>query len=39
MLNQQLSDELPKPIIRKCKRRGVYSSFKDNIWEADFAHM
>ena len=27
----QLADELHKPIIRKFKRRKVYSSFKDNI--------
>ena len=30
--NQQLAKELHKPIIRKFKRRKVYSSFKDNIW-------
>ena len=29
--NQQLADELHKPIIRKFKIRKVYSSFKDNI--------
>ena len=29
MSNQQLSDELHKPIIRKFKKRKVYSSFKD----------
>ena len=29
--NQQLADELHKPIIRKFKRRKVYSSFKENI--------
>ena len=32
MPNQQLADELHKLIIRKFKRRKVYSSFKDNIW-------
>ena len=32
MPNQQLPNELPKPIIRKFKKRKVYSSFKDNIW-------
>ena len=37
--NQQLTDELRKPIIRKCKRRKVYSSFKDNIWGVDLADM
>ena len=28
--NQQLANELHKPIIRKFQRRTVYSSFKDN---------
>ena len=36
---QQLSEELHKSIIRKFKKRGVYSSFKDNIWGADLADM
>ena len=31
MSNQQLADELHKPIIRKFKKRKVYLSFKDNI--------
>ena len=39
MQNQQLADELHKPIIRKFKRRRVYSSFEDNIWSVDLAHM
>ena len=39
MQNQQLTDELHKPIIRKFKRRRVYSSFEDNIWSVDLAHM
>ena len=33
--NQQLANELHKLIIRKCKKRKVYSSFKDNIWDVD----
>ena len=37
--NQQLADELHKPIIRKFKRTRVYSSFKDNIWGVDLADM
>ena len=37
--NQQLANELHKPIIRKFKKRKVYSSFKDNIWGVDLAHM
>ena len=30
--NEQLAEELHKPIIRKFKKRKVYSAFKDNIW-------
>ena len=37
--NQQLAEELHKPIIKNCKKRKVYSSFKDNIWGADLADM
>ena len=37
--NQQLAEELHKPIIRKFKKRKVYSTFKDNIWGADLADM
>ena len=35
----QLANELHKPIIRKFKKRKVYSGFKDNIWGADLADM
>ena len=37
--NQQLADELHKPIIRKFKRRKIYSSLKDNIWGVDLADV
>ena len=37
--NYQLANELHKPIIKKCKKRKVYSSFKDNIWRVDLADM
>ena len=37
--NEQLTDELHKPIIRKFRKRKVYSAFKDNIWAADLANM
>ena len=37
--NYQLANELHKPIIRKLKKRKVYSSFKDNIWDVDLADM
>ena len=39
MPDQQLVNELHKPIIKKIKRRKVYSSFKYNIWGADLADM
>ena len=39
MSNQQLTNELLKPVIRKLEKRKVYSSFKDNIWGADLADM
>ena len=34
-----LADELHKPIIRKFKKRKLYSQFKDNIWRVDLADM
>ena len=37
--NYQLADELHKPIIRKLKKRKVYSSFRDNICGVDLADM
>ena len=37
--NEQLAKELHKPIIRKLKKRKVYSGFKDNIWGDDLADM
>ena len=39
LLNSQLANEFHKPIIRKFKKRKVYSSFKDNIWGVDLADM
>ena len=30
--DQQLAEELHKPIIRKFKKRKVHSTFMDNIW-------
>ena len=35
--NYQLANELYKPIIRKLKKRKVYSSFRDDIWGVDYA--
>ena len=37
--NMQLADELHKPIIRRFKKRKMYSSFGDNIWGVDLADM
>ena len=37
--NEQLAEELHKPIIIKFKKRKVYSAFKDNIWAVDLANM
>ena len=39
LATQKLPEELNKPIIRKVKRRTVYSRFKCNIWGADLADM
>ena len=38
-VNEQLAEELHKPVIKKFKRRKVYARFKDNIWAADLAEM
>ena len=37
--NQQLAEEIHKPIIRKSKKRKVHAAFKDNIWGDDLADM
>ena len=37
--NKKLAEELHKPIIKKLKKRTVYSGFKDNIWGADLADI
>ena len=37
--NQQLAEELYKPIIKKFGKRNVHAAFKDNIWGADSADM
>ena len=39
MSDQQLAEELCKPIIRKLKNRKVQSLFIYNIWHADLADM
>ena len=37
--NEQLAEELHKPIIRISEKRKVLQSFKDNIWGTDLADM
>ena len=37
--NYQLANELHKPIIRKFKKRKVYSLFRGKIWGIDLADM
>ena len=37
--NEQLAKEFHKPIIRKLRKRRVYSTFKYNIWGAHLADM
>ena len=39
MPNQQLANELHKPIIKKFKETKMYSPFKDNIWGVDLADI
>ena len=39
MPNQQFANELHKPMNKKIQKGGVYSSFKNNLWGADFADM
>ena len=36
---RELATELQKPIIEKCGKRRVHSSFIDNIWGTDLANM
>ena len=37
--NEKLAEELHKPIIKKFKKRSIYSGFRDNIWSVDLADM
>ena len=39
MPNQELAEELYKPIIRNFEKRKVHSSFISNIWDADIVDM
>ena len=37
--HKELTEGSHKPIVRKFKKRKIYSSFIDNIWVADLADM
>ena len=37
--NEQLAEELHKPIFRNFQKRKLYSAFKDNIWAAHLVDM
>ena len=37
--NEQLAEELHKPVTKKFKKRKVYGRSKDNIWAADLPEM
>ena len=39
MQSKKLAEEFHKPFIRRFKKSKVYSSFIDNIWNADLADM
>ena len=39
MSNQQLAEELHKPIIKKIEKRKAYSSFQGNIWGSHLDDM
>ena len=38
-VNEEIAQEIQKPLIKKFKRRKTCASFKDNICEADLAEM
>ena len=38
-VNEELAEELHKPVIKKFKRRKVYARFKDSIRASDLAEM
>ena len=38
-VNEQVAEELHKPLNEKFKRRKVYTRFKENIWAVDLPEM
>ena len=39
IVNEQLAEELYKPVYKRFKRKKVNAKFKDNIWARDLAEM
>ena len=39
IVDEQLGEELHKPVIKKFKKRKAYGAFKDNIWATYLAEM
>ena len=37
--NQELAEEIHKPIIKKLKKRKIHAAFKENIWGTDLADI
>ena len=38
-VNEELAEELDKQVIKRFKRRKIYTRLKDNIWAADSAEI
>ena len=38
-VNEQLAEELHKPVIKTFKGRKLYAKFEENIWRGDLAEM
>ena len=38
-VNEQLAEDLHKPVTKRFKRRKVYARFKGNNWEVDLDEM
>ena len=38
-VNEQLTEELHKPVIKTFKGRKLYAKFEENIWGGDLAEM
>ena len=38
-VNEELTEQLLKPVNEKFKERRVYARFKDHIWAEDLAEM